>query len=126
MSPPRQLDPSGLQLACELEPDRHADQHAQARLLRNEHAERAEPLVGILLARRPRAIWRLVRILEPAALLERLVDDALQAGAACVTTSCAWREAVGIAQRLDGGVDLLGGVRPSARSRPQASGSTWA
>ena len=62
----------GSQLACQLEAHGDADQHAQARLLGDQDAERAQALLGIL-ARAPRfAICRCVGVLEPAALVERL------------------------------------------------------
>ena len=67
------------ELAGELEPDRDADEHAQAGLLGDERAHRAQALVGVRRRRRPGDL-RLVRAAEPAALGQRLVEDALQPG----------------------------------------------
>src|SRR5215217_729481 len=112
---------AGLQLARELEPHGHPDQHAQARLLRNHHADGAQPLIGILLAGRAGDL-ALVGVLEPAALLEGLVDHALQGGRGVRDHLLRMAEALRVAQRLDGGVDLLCGVLPprghAAQARP--------
>ena len=54
----------------------------------------------------------LVRVLEPAALLQGLVDDALQRRGGVRDHLLRMAQAVGVGQRLDGGVDLLGGVLP--------------
>ena len=51
-----------------------------------------------------------VLLAEPAAALERLVEDALEAGRRVGDDLLGVREALGVAERLDRSVDLVGGV----------------
>ena len=71
------------------------------------HAARALGVVGLAdrLAR-PRPVG----LAEQAALLERVVEHALQARGRVGDDLLGVLEAAGLGQRRDGGVDLLGGV----------------
>src|SRR5918912_3414309 len=110
----------GLELTGKLEAHGDADQHAQARLLRNQGPQGAETLVRILLVGDLRDL-ALVGVLEPAALVERLVDHALQAGRGVRDDLLRVAQAVGSAERRHGRVDLLGGVLPHAPEATEAS-----
>src|SRR5207248_2373930 len=65
------------ELARKLETDRGADEHAQPRLLRNQGADGEQALLGVGLAGGAGQL-RLVRARKPTAVLERLVEHALQ------------------------------------------------
>jgi selenide, water dikinase len=106
-----------LKLAGELEPDCYPYEHAEARLLGDQRAHGAQPLVRILAVGRACDLL-LVCLAEPAALLERLREDPLQAGRRVRDELLGMAEALGVrAQRLHCGVDLLGGV-PILRHHP--------
>ena len=95
------------QLGAELEPDRHADEHGHAVLLGDEGADRALALAR-LLDRGDPADLRQVRAVEPAALGQRVLQDALQARGGVRDDLLRVGEALGRAQRHDGGVHLVG------------------
>src|SRR5919201_127645 len=67
------------ELVGELEPHRHADEHAEAGFLGDERPHGAGPLLGVL-GKGSLGHLGLVGRAEPAALGERLVEDALQPG----------------------------------------------
>src|SRR3954447_7084215 len=98
-----------LELLRELQPDRDADEHPEPGLVGDERADRAEALVGIVLERGVRDL-ALVGRAEPAALGQRLGEQPLQPRRGMRDDLLGVAEARGVAQRLDGRVDLLRGV----------------
>src|SRR3954470_15262896 len=110
------------QLLRELEPDRDADQHPEPGLLGDKRAHGAQALLGVLGERGGRHL-ALVGRAEPAALGERLGQHPLQSGRGVGDDLRGMAEARGVAQRLDGRVDLLRG-EPAAghQEDPNPSG----
>src|SRR4051794_9393722 len=101
------------QLARELQSDRDADEHAEPGLLGEQEPHRALARLRILrLGGLPDL--RLVGRGEPAALGEGDVQHALEAGSRVRDDLLGVREALRVAERVDGGVDLLGGVALAA------------
>src|SRR4051812_35858837 len=97
------------QLARQLHPDGHADEHAQPGLLGDQRADRGLAHARVVLAGRAGALL-LVRLAEPAARLQRLVEDPLEPGRGVGHDLLRVGEPLGVVgQRRDGGVDLLGG-----------------
>src|SRR4051812_16619613 len=94
----------------QLIPDGHADEHAHPGVLLQEVAHGLHPLVRVRAAGRPEQL-RVPRRAEPVGLRERLVEDALQLWRAGGDDPLRLLEALGIAQRLDRGIDLGVGVR---------------
>ena len=108
------------ELARELEADGDADEHPEAGLLGQQRAHGAQPLVRVVGVPAACATCLLVRVAEPAARVERLVEDPLQPGGRVGDDLLRVAEALRVGgQRRDGGVDLLGGVASRrARRRP--------
>src|SRR5438552_1282548 len=96
------------QLECQFPSQRDSYQHPHSRLLREERADRGQALVGVRLGGRLQDL-RLIRVLEPAALVECLVQDPLELGGHPGDALLGPAEPLGIAQRLDRRLDL--GVR---------------
>src|SRR4051794_35488058 len=97
------------QLARQLQPDGHADEHAQPGLLGDQRADRGLSRGRVVLGCGAGDLL-LVRLAEPAARGERLVEDALQARRGMRHDLLRVGEPLGVVgQRRDGGVDLLGG-----------------
>src|SRR4051794_24514154 len=98
-----------LEFVRQREADGHADQHAQPRLLRDEraHAPRALGLVG--LGDGPRDLC-VVGVPEEPALVQRLVEDALQRRRGVGDDLLRVLEATRLAEPGHRGVDLVGGV----------------
>ena len=110
------------QLARELEADGHADEHRQSRLLGDECVDRPRAL-----ASGPRCAATCASCASCASsnqppCLERGAEHALQARRGVRDDRLRVAEALGVRQRLDGRVDLLGGVRLGRhqRARPAA------
>src|ERR671931_2416239 len=88
------------ELVGQLEPHRHADEHAEAGFLGDERPHRAGPLLGVL-GKGSLGHLGLVGRAEPAALGERLVEDALQPGRGVRDDLLRVREPLGVAERLE-------------------------
>src|SRR5918998_4812859 len=106
------------ELTRQLETDGDADEHAQPRLLADERVEELHPLLRIL---RASGLGELssVGLVEPAALLERRAEHALQVGRRVRDDRLRVPKAVGVRERLHGSVDLFGRV---ALARHQLTG----
>jgi len=92
-----------------LQPDGDAHEHSEACLLGHQRADRRRACVGVL---DPGHLCDLpgVRLAEPTARVQRLVEDALETRGGVRDDLLGMGEAVGIGrQRRHGGVDLLGG-----------------
>jgi len=97
-------------LARELEADSHPDEHPDAGLVGDERAHQAQPFVRVIGGGRLRDRL-LVGGPEPAALVERRIEDPLQPGSRVGDELLRVAEALRVVgQRRDGGVDLLRGV----------------
>src|SRR3954447_4332693 len=97
------------ELVRELVPHRHSDQHADARLLGEERADRLQARFDV---RRPRRLEHvlLVRGVEPVRVVERLVEDALQRRRVVGHHALGLLQSGRIRERLHGGFDLGIGV----------------
>src|SRR4051794_31798120 len=98
-----------LEFVRQREADGHADQHAQPGLLGDQRADPARALVVVGLAGDPGEL-ALVGLAEEAALVERLVEDALQRGRGVGDDLLRVLEAAWLAEPGHRGVDLVGGV----------------
>src|SRR5690242_4220309 len=97
-----------LEFACQLIADSDADHHAEACLLGHQGPHCRYPFLRVVSQRRD--LQRVfVRVLEPAALLERDRQQLLQLWGGAFDQCGGGGEALGIAERLDRGVEL--GVR---------------
>ena len=94
---------------CQLEADGHADEHRDARLLREQPMHGLQALLDVRLAGRLEDLL-LVRGVEPVRLAQRLVEDALERGRARFHDALGLLEPSGIGERLHGGSDLGVGV----------------
>ena len=93
----------------QLETDGDAHQHSEASLLGHQRADRRGPLCGVLDPGHPRHLAGL-RLAEPAAGVQRLVEDALEPGRRVGDDLLGMGEPVGVGRQCrHGGVDLLGG-----------------
>src|SRR6478672_10094019 len=89
----------------QLVPDGHADQHAHARLLGDQPLDGVEALHGVLLAGGLHHLGAMGGP-EPVGRLERLVEDRLQRRGGGSDHALGLFEPGGVAERLDGRVDL--------------------
>src|SRR4051794_41035003 len=104
--------PLGLQLMSQFEADGRPDEHAQPGLLGHERAERRRVGFG----QDPLEL-RLVGVPEVPALLERRREDALELRGEMGHDVLRMLEPLGIADGLDGAVDLVGGVLDARQGR---------
>src|SRR4051812_36485928 len=100
---------SFLQHLTKFVPDGNAHEHAQARLLRDQVADRGDALVGIGLPGGSEHL-RLVRGAEPVGGIQRLVQDPLKLRGAGLDEPLRLLQARRVAQGLDRSVDLGVGV----------------
>ena len=104
-----QVSSLSIELVGQLEADRDADQHRDARLLGQQQPHRLQALLDVGLAGRLEHLL-LVRGVEPVRLVERLVEDALQRGRVRLDDALGLLEPRGVGERLHGGFDLGVGV----------------
>ena len=109
------------ELARELEADGHADEHRQPRLLGDERVDRSRRARSGPRSRGDLASCASCASSNQPPGLERGAEHALQAGRGVRDDLLGVAEALGVRQRLDGGVDLLGAVasRCVISARPQ-------
>ena len=105
----RRAGPPTLELARELEADGDADQHPQAGLLGEHRLTRTDPLGGLVVRDRL-ADHLLVAEVEPAALLERAGEHALQRRRRARHQVLRLAQPLGIGDRCDRGLELGVGV----------------
>ena len=102
------------QLVGELEADRDADQHPQAGLLGEQRLHGSQALLAVGDGGHAGQLGTM-SVAEPAALGQRLGEHALQPGRRVRDDLLGVGEALGVAERLDRGVDLGGGVDASGQ-----------
>src|SRR5690349_9709556 len=115
------LQPSALllvhQLVGQLIADRDPDQHAHLRLLGQQRLDGAQALVDV---RRAGGLQHLLLVggAEPVRLVQHLVEDALQRGRVVRDDALGLIQPFGLGERLNGGFDLVVGIRAASHGRP--------
>src|SRR4051795_4772759 len=94
-----------VEFSGQLPADRDSHQHPDPRLLGEQRPDRTNAVVGIGGGRRLQQL-ALVRLAEPAALVQRLGEDPLELGGDAADARLRRAEALGVGQCLESGVDL--------------------